>query len=488
MSLPAELRGPSVLLQNPTTINVIVGRNGAGKSRFLRNMQTVISEPIVPKISYVSPERAGVFNKELGAEMNYRSIPNFLRDSRAVNQAAGFKNLSAVLLEDLETLFARKMQNDRTLREDFSRTFVSEYLDKINGLLSNVAIEQSSTNLKSFIFRSSSGDIINAEALSSGEAEIVALATEIMYFFTTIDVSRFNIFILDEPDVHLHPDLQARLARFIISQINGLDDLERGSIMVILATHSTPFICELSVSELTSIGIKNFNSDVVVQQPIDNNLRKTAPFFGHPLSKCISADPILILEGDDDERVWQQAARTSQGKIKLFPCLAKSVNQQGELEIFCSEMLNAIYDQPIAFSLRDGDGVIMPLDDIGSVKRFRLGCYSIENLLLSDEALLGLGSSWVDFVNKAQSWIGINSSHKSVAFLNSLIASNDRFRHRKIKEIRNLICPILGSQKPWEVHVGQTIGSLSLDGSVIRSSNSIVDWIGEQALRSLYAQ
>ena len=66
---------------------------------------------------------------------------------------------------------------------------------------------------------------------------------------------------------------------------------------------------------------------------------------------------MLIVEGEDDERVWQQAARTSQGKIRAFPVLATSVNQQAELEQFSSAMLTAVFDAPVAYSVRDGDGI-----------------------------------------------------------------------------------------------------------------------------------
>jgi len=47
--------------------------------------------------------------------------------------------------------------------------------------------------------------------------------------------------------------------------------------------------------------------------PIDDGLRKVLPVFGaHPLSNIFNQAPVLLLEGDDDERIWQQAVRSSQ--------------------------------------------------------------------------------------------------------------------------------------------------------------------------------
>lgn len=43
--------------------------------------------------------------------------------------------------------------------------------------------------------------------------------------------------------------------------------------------------------------------------------------------------------------------------------LADSVNQQGALETFCIQLLKTLYDNPVAFSIRDGDGVVgQPLE------------------------------------------------------------------------------------------------------------------------------
>ena len=82
-----------------------------------------------------------------------------------------------------------------------------------------------------------------------------------------------------------------------------------------------------------------------------------------PSPFSLSDDVALILEGEDDERVWQQAARTSQGKIKVFPVLADSVNQQGALETFCIQLLKNTLRQPSRLFDSRRDGVVgQPLE------------------------------------------------------------------------------------------------------------------------------
>lgn len=290
--------------------------------------------------------------------------------------------------------------------------------------------------------------------------------------------------MLDEPDVHLHPDLQARLAYFLINFVSGLDSSSKENVLIILATHSTPFICALSQSDDAAIGTKDFGINNVSFVEFTNQLKKIAPFFGHPLSLALNQDVMLILEGEDDERVWQQASRTSQGKIKLFPVVANSVDQQTQLESFTADLIGSLYDEPLAYSLRDGDGVSEELSPIRSVTRFRLQCYAIENLLLTDQSLQKLGKNWESFKSASESWLIKNEQHKDSEKVRELIDSPDRLRNTKIKSIRQLICAISGSSKPWEVVVGQAIGSLDIS-DLPKGVNDLPTFIGVETTMAL---
>ena len=61
----SELKGQTAHLAGLNNINVIMGRNGAGKSRFLRDLEAVMSQngPLF-YVRYVSPERAGTFKRD----------------------------------------------------------------------------------------------------------------------------------------------------------------------------------------------------------------------------------------------------------------------------------------------------------------------------------------------------------------------------------------------------------------------------------------
>jgi len=477
-----ELNGENACLTGLNNINVIMGRNGAGKSRFLRDIEkTTSNKNGLFYIRYVSPERAGSFKRDGSVLTNMSNSPGWLRQTRAVNQASNFKAVSAMLFREAETLYLRKLAETPEIRMDPTRNFETDRLSKVNQLLTNISLEMGVAN---FEFRSLiDGGVVRPEEISSGESEAVALATEILYFFDTIDPTKFNVLLLDEPDVHLHPDLQARLGKLIIAMLDEFEN-QADSIAVCISTHSTPLVCSLADSNYVSIGTKSFAVDTVELKPTTAELRKVAPFFGHPLSLSLSEDAALILEGEDDERIWQQAARTSQGRIKVFPVLAGSVDQQGELETFCADLLRTLYDNPVAFSLRDGDGVVdEQLEHRPPIKRYRLQCYEIENVLLTDPCLAVMGTTWNDFVTTATSWVESNPEHRDIALVKEIASSDDRHRHNKIKKIRQLVCAVLKCTKPWEVVVGQAIGALTNED--LANSNMLVDFLGADLVRDV---
>ena len=372
--------GSSVALKDVNRINVILGRNGAGKSQFLRGLDLGMCQaPTDFRVSYVTPERAGTFQRDANIETNAANNVNWATSTRRANQAYGFKSMSHLALRKAERAYLIKLE----VIDARGKSFQRDCLEPISRMLSNVSIVRGEMD---FEFVTATGTTVKADQLSSsGESETIALAAEVLSFLSSLDKSRTNVLLLDEPDVHQHPDLQARFGQYLLNQINMLDEAEREKVVICIATHSTPLVCALASSDMTSIGTKEYDSATVTMETPGATLRKVGPFFGHPLSMSLSMDPMLILEGEDDERVWQQAAQTSQGKIRLVPVLATSVDQQYELETFTDRMLTAIYDTPLAYSLRDGDGTAGPLNKVGCVVRFRLQCYAIENTLLTTE-------------------------------------------------------------------------------------------------------
>ena len=159
------------------------------------------------------------------------------------------------------------------------------------------------------------------------------------------------------------------------------------------------------------------------------------------------------------------------------------MDQQSELEDFCVELLGTLYDEPVAFSLRDGDGKTQSLEHRLPLQRYRLGCYAIENVLVTDESLAVLQTTWPAFSEKAERWLAENKGHKDAELIRELTASDERLRHAKIKPIRQLICALCESQKPWEVVAGQAIGGLAPES--VNQESMLADFLGRNMLKEV---
>jgi hypothetical protein len=125
----------------------------------------------------------------------------------------------------------------------------------------------------------------------------------------------------------------------------------------------------------------------------------------HPLSSIFNEQPILIVEGEDEQRIWQQAVRSSQGRINVFPVECGGTGELSKFEQEAEKIIASVYDSARGFSLRDGDGIGESLGDFPNLIRLRLSCYSSENLMLSNEVLESVGLTWEEFKQNVMDWI-----------------------------------------------------------------------------------
>jgi hypothetical protein len=212
--------------------------------------------------------------------------------------------------------------------------------------------------------------------------------------------------------------------------------------------------------------------------------RAILPIFGaHPLSNIFNEAPPLLVEGEDDERIWQQAVRSSRGAIRIYPCPVDTVDALFEYERETRAIIDAIYDNAIAYSLRDRDATPEYIDDFGPVIRMRLSCRAAENLMLSDDVLAQFGIDWDTMKRKIEDWAASNQLHQYNQAIQAFLNEGALRKTHDLKEIRNILIGLL-SNKPWEVIVGQAIAKLR-DNPTPTTPNSIRDYLGEKVCEKI---
>jgi hypothetical protein len=148
------------------------------------------------------------------------------------------------------------------------------------------------------------------------------------------------------------------------------------------------------------------------------------------------------------------------------------VNRFSEFETEVNDILDAVYDDAKAYSLRDRDLQPEAINDVGHVRRMRLACRAAENLMLTDDVLQRVGTDWPTLRGKIEAWAAAFGGHQYHAEVVGFLEGGcDRMGYR-LKDIRNILAGLM-TNKPWEIVVGQSIAALA------RPNNSE----GEHSLR-----
>jgi len=463
-------------------INVVLGKNGCGKSTMLKALEAFLSSGgDYDSVKYINPERGGSLVHEPGIEQQVMNDKQWIAATRRVNQFGQFRQQTVAQYRMLEINILRTLEANVTAGNLGRPVLFDSILKKINSLLENIEIrrDQAGGPIFKIFSRSDATTPLDATTISSGEAELISLAIECLAFANSLDKTKKNILLLDEPDVHLHPDLQGRLTAFLIGLVKS------HKFEVLIATHSTAILGELGTYESTSVALMKSGQKELLFESIDDEYRKILPVFGaHPLSNVFNKAPILLVEGEDDERIWQQAVRSSTGKIKLYPVFCGSVNEMNDYEKRVRAITGAVYDKAKAFSLRDRDAGEESITDMKPVIRMKLSCRAAENLLLSDDVLSFAGTSWEEVKQRIEKWLVDNPTHPKFSSMRHFKTSGYTRKSADLKEIRLLLVgEMLASNKPWEVLVGQVIAH---QARLLNAPNhSIQDYLGSKTVKNL---
>lgn len=157
-----------------------------------------------------------------------------------------------------------------------------------------------------------------------------------------------------------------------------------------------------------------------------------------------------------------------------------------DFEQEAQKIIQTVYDNAKGYSLRDRDDSTDEIGDLLPIVRMKLCCRNAENLLLADEVLNTLSVTWDQTKERIETWLGANTQHPHFSVMNGFKNGGYDRKNYDIKEIRNDLMGIIGSAKPWEVAVGQTIASLSWNGSTnFDEDGKMLSYLGKKVLENL---
>lgn len=459
---PKFLGNNKWILKKLTPITVIFGKNSSGKSILLRSIRD--QDPDLR--NYSVPERGGTIGftpQTVNEEMNGRSRANTSKQNLVPNYR--------------ERVIAR-IQAYLSKRGGM-RTAISgenlEYIERcIHELLPDFTFQlKSEVPMYSLLRISTNEPAQDIGLLSSGEAQILTLGLDLLL---TCEMWRLDgksgLLLIDEPDSHIHPDLQQRFAKFVVKNLHG-----HYGCKAIIATHSTTL--------LSALGHYGSNTSVIYLDGRDqyqtiqfNDVLKTLTtcLGGHALMGPLFNFPIILVEGDDDYRIWSEVPRHHVLQISVIPCNGDEIfTYQKNLEKIFSSLLEE-KQTPSGFALIDGDKTI-PGTEQKHIKFFKLDCHESENLFLTDEVLKELGyDDWDSASNKV---IQKSGEFGQKTNLLKSIKSMDR-KTDDFKPIINELARILDEKNlHWAYRVGKVLGKNRPEGK-------LADFLGNELVNSLW--
>jgi hypothetical protein len=251
---------------------------------------------------------------------------------------------------------------------------------------------------------------------------------------------------------------------------------------VVIATHSTALLAALGQfgAERTSAIYLRRHSNEYTAKSFDEVMKELASCLGgHVLMGPLFGSPLLLVEGDDDYRIWSQVPRHHIINLAVIPTNGEEIkNYQKALEgIF--DCLRSPEAGPVGYALLDGDKPV-PQRNEANAQRFvrfiALNCHEAENLYLTAEVLHLLGTGWQEASAKIRAESG---KYGAKAEKLSEAPSWDR-RQVDLKDVINQVAQILDSKGVlWTVRVGTAIGQA-------RPVGELADFLGNDVVSALW--
>ncbi|HGO5857401.1 TPA: ATP-dependent endonuclease [Mannheimia haemolytica] len=271
-----------------SALTFIVGPNGSGKTHLLKGLKNSFHPHITKKVRFISAGRLGTMEQ-------YRSsYDGYDYGNDRIDQVThGSKDYSKrrhnieTITGDLHTLSARP---DILIK-------VRERLQKL--FKRNINIDWDAGDLKVSFARLGNGNSFYSSGReASGLLHLVGI-------LSALYDDEVGILLIDEPEVSLHPQLQAFLLKEI-SRVAGIPSDENYQKIIVMATHSTEMIKLSKTDDLLSFIFCNDLKEEPIQIPNDagelknEKIKSLVARLGQEHKLALFSKTPLLVEGPSD--------------------------------------------------------------------------------------------------------------------------------------------------------------------------------------------
>ena len=154
---------------------------------------------------------------------------------------------------------------------------------------------------------------LTEESQGLGISNLIYMSLQIDRFSRTIQPNTVNLFVIEEPEAHMHIQMQKVLVSYIETIFSSKKNLQG-----IITTHSTEIVKNVDVNDIKVIrSEKNFMNRIVdLHQFINNNGEKEfyETFFKLNFADLIFSDAVIFYEGDAERMYFESLINRKNSK------------------------------------------------------------------------------------------------------------------------------------------------------------------------------
>ena len=303
--------------ENVGGLNIIVGPNGTGKSLIAEKIKKLLIQKNF-RVRLFNSERLFGLERKSYEVFSHSYISSGLDISKFSNysKAATNDGLSTDAFITLKNNLSVKIKVESLLSDIFKKNIV---LSEKGGFLKPVVVD---LNLK--------------EEYDLKENECHGLK-ELITILTFLYDSENNCIILDEPELHLHPQFQS----FLMGEIRNLSGnprIDEAKKLFFIITHSPYFIDLKTIEDLKNLIVCHYNKVPSFIDSLDDNdelrLKKFFPRFNtHHKQFFFSPNPIFV-EGYTDQQILTIICERISKNLGVAGSCIIDVGGKDELDVF----------------------------------------------------------------------------------------------------------------------------------------------------------
>lgn len=327
---------------------------------------------------------SGGFQRDRIFNYNQMNLRDYVWNIAFSNSEVQYKDMFEFLVQQRYHYFRRlgsyhhKMQSSGMPGGELPLDPLKPYDELLQRLFPGYSFKDKDEDIPSNLFvRLPTNDEIPFSDLSSGEKEVFF----ILSFFLRHDVTN-AVIVIDEPELHLHPEL----ARLLVRTMQGI----KPGNQVWLATHNTEIIDEAGRDRVYYIARNPETKKTFVTIGTDERteMRLLKDLFGYSGYVGI-ARSMIFLEGNDssyDRKIFSSLFPNYGNKIKFIP--SNSSNNLPRINAAILSILDSNLGWAEFYLIRDRDYLtddfIKKYSEHSSGRIYVLKRHEIENYLLDD--------------------------------------------------------------------------------------------------------